>query len=290
VTVPRRYTREQKDLIREISPGRYNQEIADLFNAKFGMDVTEDRIKCFKANHKIKSDVPKRRFTEDDGLFIYNNNINRDVPMGCFFDDFGIFNKQNKVFILANAKGLTNKELGDLINKTFGLTITAKQINTWKKNHNVTSGLDFRFQKGDVPFNKGKKGLHNVGGNKTSFKKGQRSRNYKSVGFERIDRDGYTLVKVQDDGPWHKRWRHKHKVVWEEKNGSIPKGYVILFADQNKRNFDLGNLILIKQRQLSVLNTKGLLHNDADLTKTGLIIADIYLKIGERKRKAVKAK
>lgn len=258
-----RYTKEQKDYIREISPGRYNQEIADLFNAKFGTLVIEIQIKCFKQNHKIQSNVPRRRFTEDDGLF----------------------NKQQKDFIRVNAKGLTNKELADLVNTTFDLTITPRQINTWKKNHNVTSGLDFRFQKGAVPTNKGKKGLYNVGGNKTSFKKGQRSRNYKPVGTERIDRDGYTLVKVQDDGPWHKRWRHKHKVVWEAERGPVPKGHVILFLDQNKRNIVLDNLIMIMQSRLSILNKKGLLHNNAELTRTGVIVADIYHKIGERKRR-----
>lgn len=257
-----RYTSAQKGFIRETSKGRYNSEIAELFYEKFGIEITEGQIKSFKANHKIKSDVPRRRFTGDEGLF----------------------NKKQKDFIKANAEGLTNKELADLVNATFGVSVTARQMNTWKKNHGVVSGLDFRFKKGSEPANKGKKGLYNVGGNRTSFKPGQRALNYKPVGSERIDRDGYTLIKVSDDGPWHKRWRHKHKVIWEERHGPVPKGHVVLFADQNKRNFDPDNLIMIKQKQLSVLNTKGLLHNDADLTRTGIIMADIYLKIGERKR------
>lgn len=257
-----RWTDEHKDYIREIAQGRYNSEIVDLFNSRFGTEISEGQIKSFKANHKIKSNVPRKRVTGNEGLFTL----------------------EQKEFIRQNVEGRLNQELADLVNEKFGLQITARQMNTYKKNHGLVSGLDFRFPKGSTPANKGTKGLYNVGGNRTSFKKGQRPSNYKPVGYERIDRDGYTLIKVSDEGPWNKRWRHKHKVIWEEKNGPIPKGHVIIFADQNRRNIQLDNLILIKQSQLSVLNRKGLLHNDAELTKTGIIMADIYRKISERKR------
>ncbi|MFC3788334.1 HNH endonuclease signature motif containing protein [Paenibacillus sp. GCM10012307] len=177
-----------------------------------------------------------------------------------------------------------NQELAELVNEKFGLQITAKQMNTYKKNHGLVGEVDCRFQKGSTPANKGTKGLYNVGGNRTSFKPGQRALNYKPVGSERIDEDGYILIKVSDDGPWHKRWRHKHKVVWESEYGPLPKGHAIIFADQNKCNMNLDNLILVSRSQLGIMNRNGLIRNDADLTKTGIIMADIYRKIGERKR------
>lgn len=258
----RRYTPEQKEFIRKIAPGKYNCEIAELFQEKFGIEVTEGQIKSFKANHKIKSDVPRSRVTGDEGLFT----------------------REQKEFISQNVEGRLNQELADLVNEKFDLQITARQMNTYKKNHSLTSGVDCRFPKGSTPANKGTKGLYNVGGNRTSFKKGQQPKNYKPVGYERIDRDGYTLIKVSDEGPWQERWKHKHKVIWEEKHGPIPKGHVILFADQNKQNINLDNLIMIKQSQLSVLNKKGLLYKDAELTRTGLVMVDIYRKISERTR------
>lgn len=255
-----RYTPEQKEFIRENARGKYNSEIAELFHAKFGLKITEGQVKSFKSNYKISSDLPKKR---------------RSMPQG-------LLTTEQAEFVIRNVKGLSNLQLTNLVNETFNLSLTIRQIKTWKNNHGLSSGL--RGSEGKPPPNKGTKGLYNVGGNRTSFKRGQRASNYKPVGSERIDRDGYTLIKVSDEGPWHKRWRHKHKVVWEEKHGPIPKGHVILFADQNKRNITLENLILIKQSQLSVLNKKGLLHNDAELTKTGIIMADIYRKISERKR------
>lgn len=49
-------------------------------------------------------------------------------------------------------------------------------------------------------------------------------------------------------------------------------------------NITLENLQLITKKQLATLNKKGLIANDADLTRTGIIMVDIYQKISERKR------
>lgn len=259
--MPHKYTKEQKDFIREVSKGRYTAEIADLFNGKFGASVTESQIKSFKANHGIKSSVPKRRRTNPDSLF----------------------SKEQVDSIVENVKRLSNQKLADLVNETFNLSITAKQMKTWKHNHGLSSEL--KGSEGMTPPNKGTKGLYNVGGNKTSFKKGQKPLNYKPVGTERIDRDGYTLIKVSDTGAWHKRWKHKHRVMWEKENGPISREHALLFADGNKKNITLDNLILVSRKQLATLNKHNLIQSNADLTRTGIIVADIYSKISERKKR-----
>ena len=55
-------------------------------------------------------------------------------------------------------------------------------------------------------------------------------------------------------------------------------------GDGNKRNFDPDNLILVSRAQLVRLNQGNLIQNDAELTRTGITIADIQNKIGERKK------
>lgn len=259
----RKYTDEQIAFIQEVAPGRYNPEIAELFNARFNTNVTGSQIKSFKANHKIKSNVPLKRHSKPEGLFT----------------------KEQEAFIQKNVKGLSNKELAELINVTFGLSIKAKQMASWKKNHGLTSGLDCRFKTGQTPANKGTKGVYNVGGNSTSFKKGQTPLNYRPVGTERVDLEGYTLIKVSDKGQWHQRWKHKHRVVWEQANGKIPHNHVLIFADSDKRNTSLENLILVSRKQLAMLNKHNLIKNDVELTKTGILIADIYSKIFDLKKK-----
>lgn len=189
------------------------------------------------------------------------------------------YSAEEKEFIKNNVKGRSNDELLKMFNDRFGLNLKKSQIAAFKKNNRLSSGLDGRFKPGHVPFNKGKKGLI-CGGKETQFKKGQRALNYRPIGSERVSVDGYIEIKVADPG----KWRMKHLVLWEEANGPIPKGHCLLFLDGNKLNVSLDNLQLITRSQLVRMNQNGLISTEADLTKTGVIVAEILSKIGERKR------
>ncbi|KYG92375.1 hypothetical protein A0U40_05385 [[Bacillus] sp. KCTC 13219] len=195
---------------------------------------------------------------------------------------------EQKDFLRKHYPTHSQRELLVLFNRHFGFNVGLNQLKACLKNHNILSGRTGCFEKGSTPVNKGTKGLYNVGGNRTSFKKGDRPKNYKPVGFERVDRDGYVLIKVSDTGAWHERWRHKHKVVWEAVNGPIPKGHVLIFLDRNKQNISLENLQMITNSELARMNQKKLFYSDPEATKTGVTIAKIYSKIGERKREVTK--
>jgi hypothetical protein len=195
-----------------------------------------------------------------------------------------LFNAEQIAFIRTNANGLSNQDLTDLVNQEFGLSVTRNQMKNFKRNHKISSGLTGKFEKGHAPVNKGTKGLYGVGGNCTSFKPGQRAPNYKPVGSERYDRDGYILIKVSDVGTCSERWKLKHKVLWEAANGPVPKGYCLIFLDSDKHNTSLDNLQLITRNQLARMNQNQLISENPEMTKTGIIIAEIYSKIGERKR------
>lgn len=106
-----------------------------------------------------------------------------------------------------------------------------------------------RFKKGQVPMNKGKRDYEFRSPDaiarcaKTQFKKGNRPHNTKPVGYERINDDGYILVKVSMDS----KMVLKHRWVWEQANGPIPKGYNIMFRDGNRLNCSLDNLELVSR-------------------------------------------
>lgn len=189
------------------------------------------------------------------------------------------YTEEQKSFLTRNIKGRTRKELCEMFNKHFNLNLGLNQITAYVKNNGLSSGIDARFRQGDNPWNKGKKGIC-TGGEQTQFKKGQRPHNYKPVGSERVNSDGYVDVKIADPN----KWRAKHQLLWEEENGPIPKGYVIIFGDSDRRNFQQDNLILVSKSQLAILNKNQLIKNDADLTRVGIVIADIYKKVGERKK------
>lgn len=190
-------------------------------------------------------------------------------------------------YLVEHIPGRYNKDLADLINDKFGLNLTAEQIRAYRKNHKlVSSGLTGRFEKGRVPINKGTKGMFNVGGNKGSFKKGQKPKNYKPVGTERIDRDGYILIKVQDHGTWNQRWRHKSRILWEQAFGQIPKHHALIFKDGNPLNCVLDNLMLVTKNELARMNQMKLKRTSTEETQVMHTLAKIKIRKAEiNKRK-----
>lgn len=184
-------------------------------------------------------------------------------------------------FLKKNIYGRSRTEITAMFNVRFGLELRDSQITAFIKNRHLKTGLDGRFPKGHIPFNKDKKGIG--GYEPTQFKQGNRPHNYKPIGTERISTDGYVDIKIADP----KTWKGKHIIIWEEANGPIPTGFVLIFADRNRLNVTLENLLLISRGELAVMNKRGLITNNADLTKTGVVIADIHLKIGERKKRKV---
>lgn len=189
-------------------------------------------------------------------------------------------------FLKSNVAGIYYKDLTAMFNERFQTNLSTKAVKAKCNRLKIVNGFDGRFRKGQVPVNKGKKYPGKT--NATSFNKGNKPANYKPVGTERVDRDGYILIKVQDHGKWNERWRHKHKVIWEKVNGMVPKGHCIMFLDGNKQNITLENLKLITNGQLGQMNRNRLLsggEREQALTEAAITIADIQLKVAEHKRK-----
>jgi len=260
-----RYPKEVKDFIAKNVAGATTKDLVELVNAKFGTDFTESKMKSYKANNNLKSGTK-------GGL-----------PAGHASKTFPI---EIKKFITDNHIGVGSKGMAELLNKTFNTNYTAEQMKSYYGNHNINSGLDGRFEKGIKPWNTGLKGV-TTGGVQTQFKKGHLPHNYVPVGSERIRtlrtnrkaKDDYIDVKIADPN----KWKAKHILMWEAHNGPVPKGHAVIFGDGNNRNFDPDNLVLVSRKQLAVLNKNRLIQNDANLTRTAVITADLILKIGERK-------
>ena len=111
-----------------------------------------------------------------------------------------------------------------------------------------------RFQKGSVPLNKGKKVSPEVYSKiqPTMFKKGRTPVNHRDVGEERVNVYGYIEIKVSEPNTW----RLKHRVMWEQVNGTIPMGYNVQFKNHNPLDCRIENLYLIsKADQLAKENS-----------------------------------
>jgi hypothetical protein len=111
-----------------------------------------------------------------------------------------------------------------------------------------------RFKKGNIPVTKGKRLSQEVYEKirPTMYKKGHTPVNRREVGSERVSRDGYMEVKVAEPN----KWMLKHRVLWEQANGPIPKGYNIQFRNGDKTDIRLENLYIIsRQEQLAKENS-----------------------------------
>ncbi len=192
------------------------------------------------------------------------------------------YTNEEKRFLTDNVIGRSYLELTEMFNANFGTDLKETTIGATIKRLGLKNGRDCRIKPGNVPLNKGTKGL--TGANKTSFKKGQKPPNWVPIGSERITKDGYIQIKIQEGKNQH-NWRGKHILIWEEYNGPVPKGHKIIFGDGNKCNFDINNLILVTNAQMARLNQYNLIQKDADLTRSALVIVDIKNKISEKSKR-----
>ena len=60
---------------------------------------------------------------------------------------------------------------------------------------------------------------------------------------------------------------------------------MLLFLDGNHENTSLENLMLITRAELAQLNQRNLIRDDADLTKSGVLVARLISEIGKAKKK-----
>ena len=190
------------------------------------------------------------------------------------------YSEEQKEFIITNNYGKYSKELAEMFNQHFNTNITAKEIAYFRRNNKLNSGLTGQFKKGNVPHNKDKKQVEYMSKEsiertkKTRFKKGNKPKNYRPVGSERITKDGYIEVKVADPN----KWETKNKIIYKQYFGDIPEGHKIIYADGNKLNNDINNLILVSDNEELIMNKYKLRTENIELTKTGCLIAKVIDK------------
>lgn len=190
-----------------------------------------------------------------------------------------IWSEDEKQYLAEITPGHHYKEIRKLMNNKFEFQFSISQIKAAIGRYKLNTGFNGQFNKGNAPANKGAKGIIYEGCKKTWFKKGHTPTNHKEVGSERLNTYGYIEIKIAEPN----KWRLKHQVIWEKHNGPISKGHNVIFGDRNPMNFDINNLIMVSKAQLLKMNQHNLIKNSADITRTGALIADIYLKIGKRK-------
>lgn len=258
-----KYTPEQHAFFREAAHGRSYKEIQAMFADRFGVELTQAAVKSYMSNHNLKTGTYRK------------------------------YNQDHVNWLKENIPGTPFKDLTQGFNECFGFSIGVSAMISLCDRFGLHNGIESKFntgweptqfKKGHIPANKGKKGVSYPGTEATQFKKGHVPANHRPVGSERTNVYGYVELKTAEP----KTWRAKHVTIWEAANGPVPTGHALIFADGNKLNFTLDNLLLVSRKQLAVLNKFKLIGVYKDLTQSGILAADILMKCTELRKGAQK--
>lgn len=185
-------------------------------------------------------------------------------------------------WLQANIKGRHYADLAKEINAKFGCCYNGDAVSACAVRHGWRNGIDGRIKKGNIPPNKGKKVSSETYAKMqgTMFKKGQMPHNWRPTGSERLNADGYWYVKTGEP----KKWELKHNLIWEQHHGKLKKGEIVIFLDGDRNNCKIENLQKITRRQSANMSFYKLWQKNAELTKTGLNVADLLHAVVERKK------
>ena len=106
------------------------------------------------------------------------------------------------------------------------------------------------------------------------------------IGSERIKSDGMSQVKIAKD-----KWEYKQRYIYSQYYGvELTSDDYIIFLDQDKTNFDINNLAKITRRESSIIANQQMFSKNPEITKLGINIAKLMIKIKEKKNERSKTK
>lgn len=178
-------------------------------------------------------------------------------------------------FIFANHKGNGYIAMSAMLRDRFGLSYTSEQMKCFYKHYGLHSRTE-HYQIGHTPWNKGKTGCFSPAQKTASELRSM------PVGSERINERGFVEVKIARENKHRDYYVLKHHQIWEQANGPIPSGSVLLFLDGDITNCSLDNLQLITKPEMTTMVRKKLRFQNKELTKSGALVAKVLVTAKNR--------
>ena len=215
---------------------------------KMGMKLTPEmlsflRINALKHDTIILTDLLNKEFNVNITVKKVRQTLfDHDIPFKKMVTKY---TQEMIEFLRGNALKYDTGTLAKLFNKKFNANITSQKIRDIMYSHNIS-------------FIKSKPKVTPL---------------TLPIGHEVIERRrNITYIKISNEGRNGGAWVRKHRFLWEQVHGIIPKGYIVIFLDKNNFNFELGNLELVKPIEFILLNKYGFHSTDKEITKAGLAV------------------
>lgn len=167
------------------------------------------------------------------------------------------YTKEELDFIREKVKDHTIKEVAELITKEFGIERTESGVRSVMTKVGIKTGRTGLFGSGHIPGN------------------------CRKLFHERIDKQGYITIKVEEPNVWEL----KHRWVYEQHyNVKLEEDDLIIFKDGDKANTNIDNLVKIDRNEHLRLNRQGLRSEHPELTETGLQLTRLMIAISDKKK------
>ena len=75
----------------------------------------------------------------------------------------------------------------------------------------------------------------------------------------------------------------KKRYLWEQANGLIPEGYVIICKDNDPRNVTLDNLLCVSHRAMTSVALRGLRTEYPEINEALHTLAELEMKLKKKK-------
>lgn len=203
--------------------------------------MTERQAKFIKDNYDNMTVVAlMRAFNDEFGTCLKRGNFYRichDLGLSKHIQHH--YTEEEERFLKDNASRMTRRELQQAFNNTFGTQIKEDAITMrcWQKGYKPMD--DGKFKKGSVPWEK------TDGGKEAYLKTLPRA----ELGKEYKTKDKRYIYVRTENGR-----EPKHRVIYREHFGEIPKGETVIFADGNKENFSPDNLLKVSNSVMATLH------------------------------------
>ena len=201
------------------------------------------KVTLEKINKKFNLNLSLRQLNN----CMSNNNIKVNIRH--------VWTNEQVEYLKKIAEGTPRKEIVKKLNDKFNLNLTLLQVRDCMNNRNIRNNLDTRF---------------------SSQEGGNRCVQRKPIGCETKWDGGYTRIKLSEN-----EWEFKHRYIWKQHYGEIPKDYSVIFLDRNLDNFDIDNLALVSRHELMKYNSMKLKSNDIELNKTAVNLVKLMVKAKE---------